>query len=139
MGLLQAPSIEGLLTYFQHLGSINIASMPQYSSSRAYVNYSPLTNLTMSPPSPIEQSMSHGEQHNDGTLEQWNETTLPPVDYATMVSLAAEYVPGSDAEKKLLRKLDFRIIVGRQVFEHTLHFTNNIQALCVASLRDGIP
>lgn len=34
------------------------------------------------------------------------------IDHETMVQLAAEYVPGSEAEKKLLRKLDFRIIAS---------------------------
>jgi hypothetical protein len=72
----------------------------------------------MSPPTPIriDQSAVPSDQHNDGTHQQWNETALPPVDYATMVSLAAEYVPGSDAEKKLLRKLDLRIIVRPPLF-----------------------
>lgn len=32
--------------------------------------------------------------------------------HATIVALASQYVPGSEEEKRLLRKLDFRIIVG---------------------------
>jgi hypothetical protein len=39
--------------------------------------------------------------------QQWEET----VDHAVAVSLAQSYVPGCPEEKRLLRKLDFRIIV----------------------------
>lgn len=46
--------------------------------------------------------------------QEWEES----LDHATGVSLAAAYVPGCDAEKKLLRKLDFHIIVRhRCIFE----------------------
>jgi hypothetical protein len=64
--------------------------------------------MSLASPNPTKQFVNSDSQRNDGTQQQWNETELPPVDYA---SLAAEYVPGSDAEKKLLRKIDFRVIV----------------------------
>jgi hypothetical protein len=38
--------------------------------------------------------------------------------HATIVALASQYVPGSEEEKHLLRKLDFRIIVGASRQSH---------------------
>jgi hypothetical protein len=43
---------------------------------------------------------------DEKAAQEWDET----VDHVA-VTLAASYVPGSEAEKKLLRKLDFRVIV----------------------------
>ncbi|KAK9312368.1 hypothetical protein V1524DRAFT_410831 [Lipomyces starkeyi] len=40
------------------------------------------------------------------SAQEWDEN----IDHVTAVSLAAAYVPGSPAEKKLLRKLDFRVV-----------------------------
>ncbi|KAK9375589.1 major facilitator superfamily domain-containing protein [Lipomyces chichibuensis] len=40
------------------------------------------------------------------STQEWDEN----IDLVTAVSLAAAYVPGSPAEKKLLRKLDFRVV-----------------------------
>jgi hypothetical protein len=55
-----------------------------------------------------------GHPTDEKSAQEWEES----IDHATGVSLAAAYVPGCDAEKKLLRKLDFRIIVRHHcVFE----------------------
>ncbi|KAK9357753.1 major facilitator superfamily domain-containing protein [Lipomyces starkeyi] len=40
------------------------------------------------------------------SAQEWDEN----IDHVMAVSLAAAYVPGSPAEKKLLRKLDFRVV-----------------------------
>ena len=52
----------------------------------------------------VEQYAAHGL--DEKASAEWTE------DHTGVVALAAQYVPGSDAEKKLLRKIDFRIIVG---------------------------
>lgn len=53
--------------------------------------------------------------HSDEkSAQEWQEN----IDYTTAVSLAASYVPGSPEEKKLLRKLDFRIIVSEFNLSH---------------------
>lgn len=44
--------------------------------------------------------------------QEWEET----VNHVTAASLAAAYVPGCPEEKKLLRKLDFRVIVSLSSF-----------------------
>lgn len=46
------------------------------------------------------------------TSQAWEES----VDHATAISLAASYVPGSPEEKRLLWKLDLRIIVRSKIF-----------------------
>ena len=52
------------------------------------------------------------------SAQQWEDTV--DVDYAVAVSVAQSYVPGCPEEKRLLRKLDFRIIV-RQSLDHEWH------------------
>ncbi|KAJ5602033.1 hypothetical protein N7510_011567 [Penicillium lagena] len=47
-----------------------------------------------------------GHPTDEKSTQEWEEG----IDQAIGMSLAAAYVPGCDAEKKLLRKLDFRII-----------------------------
>lgn len=65
-------------------------------------------------------NMSNATGRDDKPGEEFVEHGKPVsgeiVDHATMVSLASTYVPGSEAEKKLLRKLDFRIIVSGITF-----------------------
>lgn len=67
------------------------------------------------------------------SAQQWEET----VDHAVAVSLARSYVPGCPEEERLLRKLDFRIIV-RQSSGHTSHLNtmltqSSLQAMLLAS------
>lgn len=45
---------------------------------------------------------------DEKSTQEWEES----IDHTTAISLAASYVPGSPEEKRLLRKLDFRIIVS---------------------------
>lgn len=45
---------------------------------------------------------------DEKSAQEWEES----IDHTTAISLAASYVPGSPEEKRLLRKLDFRIIVS---------------------------
>jgi hypothetical protein len=45
---------------------------------------------------------------DEKSAQEWEES----VDHTTAIALAASYVPGSPEEKRLLRKLDFRIIVS---------------------------
>lgn len=47
-------------------------------------------------------------QIDEKSAQEWEES----IDRTTAISLASSYVPGSPEEKKLLRKLDFRIIVS---------------------------
>lgn len=43
------------------------------------------------------------------------------IDHIHARELAAEYVEGSEAEKNLLKKLDFRLIVSFQIWHATSH------------------
>lgn len=57
--------------------------------------------------------------------ENWEENA----DHALAVTLAASYTPGCPEEKKLLRKLDFRIIVrGLEIF----HYPQEVRLTCLS-------
>ena len=56
------------------------------------------------------------QSRGDKASQEWHESeTLPSMvelDQSTILALASQYVPGSQEEKRLLRKLDMRIIVS---------------------------
>lgn len=64
----------------------------------------------------MAQATGKDEQPAEEFIEHGQPAPGEAVDHETMVSLASAYVPGSAEEKKLLRKLDFRIIVSRTDF-----------------------
>jgi hypothetical protein len=56
---------------------------------------------------------THDSMLDGKPTQQWGEG--PPsteLEHSTTVALATQYVPGSPEEKKLLRKLDLRVIVS---------------------------
>lgn len=58
------------------------------------------------------QSTSFDDKPVDEQLEVSIAPSESEVEHANVLALASHYVPGSNEEKRLLRKLDFRIIVS---------------------------
>jgi len=69
-----------------------------------------------------DHSLDEKESH------AWAEQqTNPEADQtAVMAALASKYVPGSDAEKALVRKLDMRIIVSQSLCAHFRFTTGEV-------------
>lgn len=88
---------------------------------RIYPDAAPLQNLLIDsytlgprPNIQIRTRIMPGHPSDEKSDQDWEEG----IDQAIWMSLAAAYVPGCGAEKRLLRKLDFHIIVRcHYVFE----------------------
>jgi hypothetical protein len=79
---------------------------------------------------------------DDKASQEWQEReTLPPMaelDRTTLLALASQYVPGSREEKRLLRKLDLRVIVS--IIGLLLgSITDTYKALRMGSFCHGLP